>query len=765
MQNETLQYHILDENKQPMYQNDMGHIETGSGVLKTDGTPAKLRFSPLGWAETLINFGRNNRYLGLFRAFSIPLEFPKDGAKILRHIKWTVGMEAIRYLTISKLHPLLFPDTYQTWYTGEFDFSKFRQKKNGVDIQLVEGGLSKLLKAYEGTTFEVPIYNNPNRFSLYLDGLTFKNAVEWQVFGEQDITGSDKYLGAGIISQEGTSQGITVQDQPFDFTSTYPNGFWLSSADNKTVTQNYQVNLKLWAKENVFILIRFEKRNLNGTVTNYNIVSGAYTAGQRVDINQSYAIPMDDGDRLYLVLKTPFVSTGTNWYSIEGGSIKLDYNVRFNPSLCECLTWMELFERLTEKLTGGKYGAKSDFLSSLTGTQAVTSGQAIRQYRSEAVIKTSMNDFFKACQRWGVGLAIENDMLIIEKHDYFFRTETVLELDEIKDFECYDAEDLMINTIKVGYANQTYDNVNGKDEFNVTQQRTTPITRVVKELDLVCPYRADMFGIELMRLELYKKDTTDNKGDNETFILDVLKGTDYDYYRGTFETQVNTGSYFVLIPSVLFELAPGSPFTFGGNTFTVLDTFYIIAGYTYVQVLEPVTNGATFNESISTYDAEVYKLNRPAFSPITGLINPDQAYNVNLSPTESLLNNAAYIHSLMDMQDAGKLLFQSGEKNSALSRTLAGRTVTENADLNIYDLAPKIFKPYYFKFTTEVPINLPVIMRATPYGLISFPYKGDTYKGFMWDGGAKPAKVDSQEWILLCGPDNDMLKLINEREG
>src|SRR5687768_11509316 len=151
MQNKSLLFWILNADKKPMYENADGNIEAGTGVVKSDGTPAHLEFSPDGWSDTLVEWGRNIKYLGLFRDFSVPLNFVRDGAKILRHIKWTVGMEAIRYLAISKLNRTIFPDTYDHWYTGEFDFSKFKQKKNGVDIQLVEGGLSKLLKAYEAT--------------------------------------------------------------------------------------------------------------------------------------------------------------------------------------------------------------------------------------------------------------------------------------------------------------------------------------------------------------------------------------------------------------------------------------------------------------------------------------------------------------------------------------------------------------------------------------------------------------------------------------
>ena len=760
MQNKTLLYWILNSDKNPLYINASGNVEVGSGVFQSDGiTPAYLKNSPTGWSETLVKYGRNVKYLSLFREFSIPLSFVEDSAKIIRWAQWNYGIEGVFYIAISKLDRTTFPDKYDQWYTGELDFSKFKQTFTGVDISIMEGGLSKLLKANEGTTYEVDIHNDPDKFSLYLDGLPFKNNVEWTVFGDQDIFGSDTYLGCGIISQEGTTQGVAVQDGTSNFLQTYPNELQIVSIVNKALPLTFTVNLKVNVKQNAFLTIWLQHRKKAGGIVNYNILSAAHTAGEQLNIVQSFTIAMDDGDKIYPILKTPFLSTGTNWYSVSGGSIKLDYQVTFTETLCECISWNTLAIRLTEKITKGKYGFKSNYLESLNSSQAITSGQAIRQYQSDAVIKTSISDFFKACQRWGLGLGIENETLIIEPHKYFFQNNTCIELGEVKNMEISIAEDLISNSIKVGYQNQTYDSVNGKDEINVTQQYTTPLTRVVREMDLICPYRADMYGIELTRLKLFQKDTTDNKADNDTFIINVEKGTNYNYYKGHFETSINTGSYYIIIPTDVFQLPIGKIVNFGGNSYTVVNTSYLVVGYTTIQVSEPVIN-TTFNTSIVINDSEVYHLYRPTYNSITGLLFPNQAFNIELSPKHSLLNNGNFLHSILDYQDAGKIAFQSGEKNSNLVRTLFGVVTSEKADITIYDLPAKLFLPYYAHFKTQVNIDLPKIMRATPYQKVSFLWNGIKIIGYLWDGGIAPATDDAQEWKLLLAPENNMNKLI-----
>jgi hypothetical protein len=139
---------------------------------------------------------------------------------------------------------------------------------------------------------------------------------------------------------------------------------------------------------------------------------------------------------------------------------------------------------------------------------------------------------------------------------------------------------------------------------------------------------------------------------------------------------------------------------------------------------------------------------------------PDEAFNIELSPKKALGNNSAYLHSILDQQDSGFIKFQSGEKNSLLTRTLAGVTTTENADLPIFNLNAKLFRPDYVTFKTAVNINLIEVMRLTPYQKVSFPYNGYTIKGYLWDGGQNAADEDAQTWKLLLAPETDLTNLI-----
>jgi hypothetical protein len=310
---------------------------------------------------------------------------------------------------------------------------------------------------------------------------------------------------------------------------------------------------------------------------------------------------------------------------------------------------------------------------------------------------------------------------------------------------------MVYNTIKTGYGNYTYDKVNGLDEFNVQQNWKTNITKVVKELDLTSPARADMYGIEITRADYFRKDTTDSSSDTDVYMVDCVQGGTYLYYEGQY---VITGTDTITIPNVLALPTVGGLITIGGTQYAVTSATLIVAGSTTIQVSGTLTNG-TFNDQILIYSATAYLVNRPAYA-ITGLINPSTAYNINLSPKRALLANASFIHSFIE-DDSSNIEFTSGEKNS----DMVADALIEKEDVPVSTLGAKLYKPYYFNFECIVPDNFLDVMATNPYGLITFAYRGNTYSGYLWDGGVKPATRDAAKFKLLCGPNTNLLNLID----
>lgn len=757
----TIFQHWIFKDKKPLYEKDgsilMGDMNT---LAKPDGQLAKLRKSPTTWRNITVKYGRSNKYLGLFRDFTDKLTFVQDGAKIIKDALWRIGFEASLIYGLGRWDQYVFPPKYDAYYSGEIDLTKIRQTRESIEVTVVEGGPAKYLKAFEGTTYEIPVYLDPEAVTVYLDGLPFTNKIVWKIYDDQDFDGSAVFqLGMGITVQEGTTQGILTHDQQYQVgLSAQPNNDYYLGSLTKNLTAKHTGSITVYMGTSIDLpLIVRKVKIVDGvatTVTNYDLSVGVLSVGNHV-IDMNIDVPMSAGEYLYLHVRGDAGSPGTD-FNIVSGTLTVNYDVTFDPTFCKALKPRRLAEKLVEKMTSGKHTLTSDFLDALDKV-VYTSGMAIRNFTDEkSVIKISFNDFYQSLRRFAVRLGVKNDIITIEAMATAFNSTVIANLGTVANFTITVANDMIYNTIKNGYQDQNYDSVNGLDEFNVGQQWTTPIVKEIKELDLVSPVRADMYGIELTRLNLSGKDTTDSSADNDTFFLSVEKGATIVYYNGPF---VVSGGNTIEIPGD-HAILTGNDITIPGlGTFTVTGTSFLVVGHTLLTVSTAITNGS-YNTSISYDNTEVYKLYRPTYDSITGLLHPAQAFNVELSPKRGLLNNGAFIRSFVE-DPAALIKFQTGDKNSELSTELAGVTITEKEDIQVSDLPDPLYLPYYFEMDTEVPVNYKTIIEANPYGTIEFnDEKGNPFFMFMWDGDIKLGTNERQRWKGLCSPRTNKLLLI-----
>jgi hypothetical protein len=124
-------------------------------ILTYNSVPTELVNSPDGWDDTLVKYDRSLKYWGLFRSYSIPLRFIKEGALILRTAFYTSGVNASATLTIQKLNRITLE--YYTAYTAQFDFATFKDLHDFVDIILIDGELSAFIKKNESIKYDIEV--------------------------------------------------------------------------------------------------------------------------------------------------------------------------------------------------------------------------------------------------------------------------------------------------------------------------------------------------------------------------------------------------------------------------------------------------------------------------------------------------------------------------------------------------------------------------------------------------------------------------------
>ena len=181
-----------------------------NNIVKTTPTPTPLEYSPDGWKDQLVNYARNETYYGIFRSYTIPLKFVLDGAQILRSRLYVYGMEDVVNLVINRLNY----DTgqYDLFYTGEIDFSKFEDSIDVFKVNVIEGGLSKYVKAYENVAQEIPL--NKEFIKVKMDGIKFKKYIDFEMLKGLENFTNEATLPCIFLLEEGTSFDIITGNSP-----------------------------------------------------------------------------------------------------------------------------------------------------------------------------------------------------------------------------------------------------------------------------------------------------------------------------------------------------------------------------------------------------------------------------------------------------------------------------------------------------------------------------------------------------------------------
>lgn len=714
MREKDFLYFILNENGEP-YVADWrtGLVSVGSKntLLGPTGSPAFLQKSPDGWKDIEVKYSRNLKYWGLFRDFTLQLKFSRDGATILKYLFYNYGIEAYAKLVILKADRSTWPVKYKTWYTGELDFSQFQQDRTFVTCNVMQGGLVKYLKAYEGTQYELSL----NNYKLVkFDGIDIVNSISYTAADQTQMTFfiahgdlSNRaydltWLQVSLLNVDGTvinaAGESTLPLIKYDSNTPYddnrnPDNYFLQATADITVNFSATITVSLENGQSVELYIK----NSNGSRISL-LTLNAPSNPQLVPFSNSQTFTISTtinvaaGEKLYLISQLYFAVALDTVASAAytGFDFSVQYTSKGQTSFVKAISMFDLANQLAVKISGGLCQAKSDLLTQ-SEEYVVTSGDAIRGI-DPAVIKTSVQDAFQSFfSRFMAGMSVENEKLVIESLTYYFQDSVILDLGNVDQLIISVAEDIMFNTILAGYKPQQYDNANGKYEFNSEQHYTTPITRISKELNIESAFRADPYGMEFLRVNYDGKNTTDNiHADNDTFFVNI------------------------------------DP--------------------------DAITNDGPLH----------YILNRPAYYSVTGIPSADTIFNLKLTPKRGIYALGPLLHSCLDRLDGKNITFVSADKNKDLTvvETAIGPTVAEGSSELISGLGQKLFLPYYFQFTTQVPVNLQEIIDANPYGQIAFTWKGVKYYGYLWEGGVKPGTNDVQEWKLLAATNNDMTKLI-----
>ena len=494
-----------------------------NGVVLTSAIPKPLEYAPDGWKDQVVNFTRNSTYFGVFRSFSIPLRFVKDGAFILRTRLWNEGIEDSISLIILRLNDAT--GQHELFYKGEIDLSKAQDSLQYFDVNVAEGGLIKFIKAFESTTFEIPVFGT-NAIDVVMHGLELYRKYRYSIVDANAsiLSQNDNTVGCVYVSDQGTSfniltGGTGLQGVTAEIVAAGEERWLFKNIGSSSVTFTISGKIDFEVRDNAQHFNMFFQKN---TLVKYFIVADG------TDLypgNYSYPVNMDitlsAGESLYLNFHSEYIGSAAIDISFNQTELFFEIKTQYKETTIKALPVAYVGNQLIKKIAGEQYSLSSTLLE--TSGLYMTCGDAVRGLEG-AKIKTTWKEFFNSMNRnLNAAFTIEGKVGYLVKKKDCFDTTVVYDLGEVKDAKFSLNETMLVNSLKIGYPNQTYDDVNGRDEFNNTSEFKTSITRIQNVLDLTAQYRADPYGIEFTRINLEGKTTTDNSSDNSVFLLDIVQ--------------------------------------------------------------------------------------------------------------------------------------------------------------------------------------------------------------------------------------------------
>lgn len=184
-------------------------------------------------------------------------------------------------------------------------------------------------------------------------------------------------------------------------------------------------------------------------------------------------------------------------------------------------------------------------------------------------------------------------------------------------------------------------------------------------------------------------------------------------------------------------------------------------------VLAPIQNGLNIistslvNHTVSI-NVQGYKLNRPAYSSITGV--PDNTvFNTRFSPKQMILNHGGLFASMLAQQTNEKLYFETASKNGVFSRTLDGVTISENDDVPLSLLGNPLLLLETAKIKTKTRKSFQQTLEDfSNGGIVKTKFRG-TNLYCLPIGRMKMKTITSevQNWDLLMSPLTSYFSLLN----
>lgn len=764
-----------------------------SGSVTLNNQPYFLDFSPSGWEDVQISNIRNKKYWGIDRTVTVPLAYVNDGAKILKHIFYTKGIEEPVYLVIA---------------SQQLDYNT--PPAGGITVvsggNLNAGSNSGTISGVPGSTVYAKLTGSSSVYTTGYIGTTLINGIGTVFPIVIPSTGSIDYY----IFSAGDGQQLVLVNQAGNTTASY--GYWYKQIFRGEVDLSTFIH--------------------NGSKITCTTLEDGLPKFLKANENTTYEFPMNDSNAIDITmdginlreklnyqeindLEIHFNVYGDNFLmptiflSSEGNSVGVQREAQTIQSTSS-LTWDDKLKvenflirnvglnPVTVTITGKieftcvamvsspPYAVRFRFIRShqLIGGQndyqiystGLTVGQTYtHDYSITIPLEVSEKLFFEGIYFGGSGTDAAIQLTENSKSDFKFITRqptTVIKgfrpqyifsqlvpkftegnytasissyFEKYKNivFTCGNAiRGLSDAVMKISFADffqfwDCFDSVGISEKNNVVNFDSKPnLVDLTDIIDLVEPSN---LKVSVAREYLYNElaiGYTEIKND-----VGVLNGN--EEYNCGYLFSIGTTKSPAKIDKI--SRAKASPYEI---ELTRVTTFQ-------KDTTDHKNDNDLFLLAIEG-TASPFNLDRSLNASATGLLEKDTVFNLPLTPKRMILNNGPFLRSSLYLCDNKILSYKSADKNNKL---IAGGIV-EKADVPIGSLGEKFFYPVMVDMDVPPPENLLDLLNKNPLSVFKFPFYGDYYYGLLVKASIAPASHKEQSYQLMLIPPSNLAKLI-----
>jgi hypothetical protein len=440
----------------------------------------------------------------------------------------------------------------------------------------MEGGIVKFVKARENVKYQIPI-DAADTIKIKWTGIKLRQKASYLLTnGALPNDLGRATINLTLLGDEGITSINAVSEERIK-TGNSPSALWgantwfltTGSLDTEvTVRWDFNVYLELAAgvgginPTNIILqmcVVESSSSTFNHNIQTLAVHDPALIYNHKHHFAGSFTTIIPANRRVILYMTSgPGGTADLTYYTYDhDGSFEIEYTYTHRTTYVKARRPFGLFQDLTNKVTDGTAQAESA-THNIYNYFVATSGDAIRGIPN-SYIKSSLYDNYKSYNTiHSLGMGAINGNLKVEKKVNLVDYTSPIALGECKGLKISLDNEYSYSSIKIGCPEQEYEDVNGKQEFNNTHVYTTPNTADGKELDLVSVYRFDCYGAEFARINLDGKTTTDDKSDNDVWviainpipIIDPVEGEVYELDRS-----LNPYVTGLLEPETVFNLA------------------------------------------------------------------------------------------------------------------------------------------------------------------------------------------------------------------